>query len=161
MKTVIIYSTKQGTTEKAANYIAEKLQGDEVEIIKLTNRKSININKYDRIILGGSIYLGDIQSVMTKFCNNNMDILLTKTVGLFACGIEQEYIRQDGELEMAFPKELYKHAVAHAFVGGEIVFEKLNPTQKFIAKSMFKIDSSVEFFQYYMMDIFVNQLKSA
>lgn len=161
MKTAVIYSTKQGTTEKAANYIAEKLEGDDVEIIKLTRRKSVNIDKYDRIILGGSIYLGDIQSNMTKFCNDNLDVLLTKTIGLFACGIEPEYIRQDGELEMAFPKKLFKHATATAFVGGEIVFDKLNPTQKFITRNMFKINKSVEFFQYYMMDIFVNQLKSA
>lgn len=162
MKTVIIYSTTQGTTEKVVNYIAAKLSDSDVDIIKLQKRKkNIDFSKYDRVILGGSIYLGDIQPVMTKFCNDNFDVLLTKTLGIFACGIERELIRQDEELEMAFPKKLYKHAVATAFVGGEIVFEKLNPTQKFISKNMFKINDSVEFFLYDMMNIFVSQLLSA
>lgn len=162
MKTAIIYSTTQGTTEKVVNYIAEKLSDSEVEIIKLQKKKkSIDLSKYDRIILGASIYLGDIQSVMTKFCNDNFDVLLTKNLGIFACGIERELIRQDEELEMAFPKKLYKHAIATAFVGGEIIFEKLNPTQKFISKNMFKINSSAEFFLYDMMDIFISQLLSA
>lgn len=163
MKTAIIYSTTQGTTEKVVNYIAEKLKDSEtVDVYKLQKRKKlINLAQYDRVILGGSIYLGDIQSVMTKFCNDNFDILQTKTLGLFACGIEPELVRQDAELEMAYPKKLFKHAVATAFVGGEIIFEKLNPTQKFIAKNMFKINQSVEFFEYNMMDIFIYQLKSA
>jgi menaquinone-dependent protoporphyrinogen oxidase len=161
MKTAIIYSTTQGTTEKVANYIAEKLNDKDVDIIKLQKRKkNINLDRYERIILGGSIYLGDIQTVMSKFCNDNFDVLLTKTIGLFACGIERELVRQDSELEMAFPRKLYKHALATAFVGGEIIFDKLNPTQKFISKNMFKINDSVEFFEYNMMDIFIYQLQS-
>lgn len=159
MKTAIIYSTTQGTTEKAATYIAQKLKDDEVTIIKLKKRTRVNVADYERIILGGSIYLGEIQSVMSKFCNDNFDELLNNpNIGIFVCGIETELIRQDEELEMAFPKKIFQHAAATAFVGGEIIFEKLNPTQKFIAKNMLKVDKSTEFFRYDLMDIFVNQL---
>lgn len=163
MKTAIIYSTTHGSTEKVAKYIAEKLKDTQVDIIRVQKRmkKSINLIDYDKIIIGGSIYLGDIQSVMSKFCDDHFDTLISKPLGLFICGIERELVRQDAELEMAFPKKLFKHAVATAFVGGEIVFDKLNPTQKFVAKNMFKINQSVEFFEYDMMDIFVYQFQSA
>ena len=159
MKTVRIYSTTQGTTEKVAAYIAEKLKEDKVTIVKLKKNTRVNLSDYDRIILGGSIYLGEIQAVMSKFCNDNFEELLdNENLGIFVCGIETELIRQDEELEMAFPKKIFQHAAATAFVGGEIIFEKLNPTQKFIAKNMLKVDKSIEFFKYDAMDIFVNQL---
>lgn len=161
MKTAIIYSTTHGSTEKVAEYISEKINDGEATVIRLEKNSKIDINSFDRIILGGSVYLGDIQSQMTKFCEDNIAILETKIVGLFTCGIEPELVRTDDELEMAFPKKLFNHAVATAFVGGEISFEKLNPTQKFISKNFFKIDDSVNFFHFDLVDIFVYQMLSA
>lgn len=161
MKTAIIFSTTYGSTEKVAKYIAEKLKDDEVKVIRLRKNSKINIDQFDRIILGGSIYLGEIQPVMIKFCENNMNALLTKNVGLFTCGVEPELVRDDSELEMAFPKKLFNHAVATAFVGGEITIEKLNPSQKFISKSFLKINESVSFIHHDIIDIFVYQILSA
>lgn len=169
MKIAIIYATTHGTTEKIATYIAEKLTNHiaeknvsyQVELIKLKKNIRISIFSYDMIILGGSVYLGDIQQNMTKFCNDNLDELLTRTVGLFVCGMEPELVRQDSELEMAYPIKLYKHALASAFVGGEIVFEKLNPTQKFIVKNFLQIKQPIDVIHYDIIDIFVNQMLSA
>lgn len=161
MKTAIIYSTTHGSTEKIADYIAEKINDGEVTVIRLEKNTTIDLVSFDRIILGGSVYLGDIQAQMTKFCDDNFDTLKTKNVGLFTCGIEPELIRTDDELEMAFPKKIFNIAVATAFVGGEISFEKLNPTQKFISKNFFKINDSVSFFHYDLIDIFIYQILSA
>ncbi|VBB43400.1 Flavodoxin [uncultured Paludibacter sp.] len=161
MKTAIIYTTTHGTSEKVAKYIAEKFPEDDVTLIKLKKNTKFSIFSFDKIILGGSIYLGDIQPIMRRFCNDNFEELLTRTLGLYVCGIEPELVRQDSELEMAFPKKLFKHAVATAFVGGEITFEKLNPTQKFIVKNFLKIKESVDFIHYDLIDIFVYQMLSA
>ncbi|MGC3979086.1 MAG: flavodoxin domain-containing protein [Paludibacteraceae bacterium] len=161
IKTAIIYSTTNGATSNIVKYISDKLTGEEVTIIKLKRNSKVELAAYDKIILGGSIYLGDIQPVMSRFCNAHLDVLLTKTIGLFLCGIEPELVRQDSQLEMAFPKKLYNHAIATAFVGGEIIFEKLNPTQKFISKNFFKINETTQFIRYDLIDIFVYQMLSA
>ncbi|MHB9055143.1 MAG: flavodoxin domain-containing protein [Paludibacteraceae bacterium] len=159
LKTAVIYATIQGTTEKAANYIAEKLPEQDIQIFELTKTSEIDISPFDVIILGGSVYLGDIQPVMIEFCKDNLETLLTKRIGLFVCGIEPDLIRQDAELEMAFPRGLFNHAQATAFIGGEVNLEKLNASQKFISESLLKITESTSFLQYDLIDILIYQME--
>ena len=159
MKTAIIYTTTHGTTEKVSNYIAEKSQNKNIQVIELTKNTDVDISSFDTIILGASVYLGDIQHVMSNFCIENSEVLLTKNIGLFICGIEPELIRQDAELEMAFPKNLYNHAQATVFVGGEINMEVLNDSQKFITQSLLGIKDSTSFIQYDLVDIFIHQME--
>ena len=105
--------------------------------------------------------MGDIQPIVSDFCHKNLDILLTKKIGLFICGIEPELVRQDAELEMAFPRKLYNHAQATAFVGGEINMQMLNASQKFITKSLLGIKESTSFIQYDLIDILIYQMELA
>lgn len=73
MKTAILYTTTYGSTEKVANYIAEKLENQEIVLVNLAENKNFDFSEFDNIILGGSIYLGDIQPEMFEFCTNNLD----------------------------------------------------------------------------------------
>lgn len=159
MKTAIIYSTTYGTTEKVSNYIAEKLQNKAVQVIELKSTTDFDISSFDTVILGASVYLGDIQHVMSSFCEKNLDALLARKIGLFVCGIEPELVRQDAELEMAFPRQLFNHAQATAFVGGEINLDVLNDSQKFITQSLLGIKESTSFIQYDLVDIFIYQME--
>ena len=161
MKTAIIYTTTYGTTEKVANYIAEKLHYKNIDVVELKHNTDFDVSHYDIVILGASVYLGDIQHTMSNFCKRNLEVLLTKKIGLFICGIEPELVRQDTELEMAFPLNLYNYALATAFVGGEINLEALNASQKFITTSLLGIKESASFIQYDLIDIFINQLQIA
>ena len=56
MKTLIIYSTKHGTAEKAASILKSKLSG-EVHLVNIMNNHATALESYDTIILGGSIYV--------------------------------------------------------------------------------------------------------
>ncbi len=161
MKTAIIFSTTYGTTEKVANYIAEKLRSEETIVVELTENTVFDMSPYDTIILGASVYLGDIQAVMREFCHSRQDLLLSKNIGIFVCGIEPDLVRQDAEVKMAFPRNLYNHALATAFVGGEINIEKLNASQKFITGSLLGIKESSSFIQRDLIDIFINQMEIA
>lgn len=163
MKTAVIYTTTYGSTGKIADYIADKLPEDKVDVFQLqaNSASEINLDRYDCVILGGSVYLGDIQKAMIDFCFTHLNILLKKQIGLFLCGIEPTLIRQSQELEMAFPRRLYEHAQATAFVGGEVTLEELNDTQKFIATELLGIKESTSFIQYDLVDIFIYQMELA
>ncbi|CAN5505563.1 hypothetical protein BH23BAC1_BH23BAC1_30750 [soil metagenome] len=69
MKTLIIYSSRHGTTEKVAALIAEKLESTEVYIINLKFKAKIDFDQFDRIIIGGSIHMGQVQKVIKDFIN--------------------------------------------------------------------------------------------
>ena len=56
MKTLILYATKYGATEACARLLAQNLEG-EVQIINIKQAKDIDLRKYDRVILGSSIYV--------------------------------------------------------------------------------------------------------
>ena len=57
LKTAIIYTSKYGTTEKAAVSIAEKLkETSEVELFSLKKCPNPDINGFDTVILGTPIY---------------------------------------------------------------------------------------------------------
>ena len=62
MNTLIVYSSKYGCTEKCAKLIKQELN-DPADLINLKNIniKDINLSKYDKVIIGGPIYIGKIQ----------------------------------------------------------------------------------------------------
>ena len=75
MNTLIVYSSKYGCTEKCAKLIKEKLN-EEVDLVNLKNVKDIDIYKYNKVIIGGSIYIGKIQKSVTEFCTKYIDQLV-------------------------------------------------------------------------------------
>lgn len=60
MKTLILYTSKYGCTKDCANYLKSKL-GQQTDIASLDYFQTTDLQHYDWIILGGSIYIGKIQ----------------------------------------------------------------------------------------------------
>jgi menaquinone-dependent protoporphyrinogen oxidase len=124
MKNLIIFTTKYGSVEKCSKLLKEKLNG-ETTIVNLKKDPVPNLQDFDNIILGGSIYIGKIQKKLTKFMDNNLDALLQKRVALFICGGEQGE-KLNTELKDAFPEKLYDHAISKEIFGNEVNFDKMN-----------------------------------
>ncbi|GAG83024.1 unnamed protein product [marine sediment metagenome] len=139
MKTLITFTTRFGCTEKCAKKLEEKLSND-VEVINLKNNPKISLDKYDTVIIGGSIMMGKINSEVTKFYNNNLTQLLQKKVGLFICGSLSE--QADKELKDNFPKELIDHSATTGYFGYELNFEKMNFALRALAKKMSNTEKS-------------------
>lgn len=59
MSTLIAYSTKYGCAEKCAKMISDELK-DRVDLINLRKENDVDLQKYDKVIIGGSIYIGKI-----------------------------------------------------------------------------------------------------
>ncbi|MDP4083315.1 MAG: flavodoxin domain-containing protein [Bacillota bacterium] len=135
MKNVIIYTTKYGSVENAAKLLKEHLAGEAL-LVNIMNENPPGLEKFDNVMIGGSIYAGRIQKKLSKFVVKNLPQLLTKRVGLFVCAGEKEQSVREKELVNAFPKELFEHAVVKEIFGYEIHYGKLNFWEKKLVSSI-------------------------
>lgn len=140
MNTLIVFASKYGCTEKCTELLSKELK-DNSDIINLKNSKDIDISKYDKVIIGGSIYIGKIQKEVTEFCSKNLEKLKEKKIGLFICGM-QEGDLINTEIVQNFPQELIEMAVVKKHFGGEFNFDKMNFFEKLIVKVISKTSSN-------------------
>jgi len=140
MSTLIVYASKYGCTQKCTELLSKKLS-DKVDIINLKEVNDIDISKYEKIIIGGSIYIGKIQKEVTEFCSKNLDKLKEKRIGLFICGMQEGDIINT-ELNQNFNSELIEIADAKECFGGEFIFDKMNFIEKLIVKKVSKVTSN-------------------
>ncbi len=102
MKTAVIFATKYGFTEKCANLLSEGL-GCETKLINLKKEKVGELDNFDVVVLGSSVYAGKLQKEMIDFIGSEKERLITKNVALFSCNMHQG---EEGErqLKKHFPK---------------------------------------------------------
>ena len=140
MRTLIAYASKHGTTKKAVEKLAEELTGD-IVILNLEDKSAskTRIEDFDRIIIGGSIYIGKIQKSVRKFCESNQEKLLNvEKLGLFiCCGSEEKDMEQ---LANSFPDKLIEKAQFKGYFGYEYDLKKVG----FIQRTMLKKAAGVE-----------------
>jgi menaquinone-dependent protoporphyrinogen oxidase len=160
MKTAILFTSKHGTTAKVAQIIAEQLSDNRISIIDLKKKKHPDVNPYDGIILGTSIYAGTSSKKMQRFCKDNIETLRQKRLALFVCGMELDGAKKQQELAKAYPQELYEYAVSKCFAGGEFLFEKMNFFERAIIKRIAKTDKSVSSINEDAVGRFVTEYKN-
>ena len=132
MKAIIMYTSKYGCTEKSA-YLLKTQLGEETEVVNLMHAKEPSLDRYDTVILGGSIYFGKIQKEMTEYILKNQTELSDMRLGQFICaGAKREQAVQ--ELKTSFPEELFNKAVAKEIFGDEIYAQKLSLMDKFVLR---------------------------
>jgi len=138
METIIIYSSKYGYTEDCVKSLADKING-EVSVFNICNEKIPSIDEFDNIIIGGSIYMGQIQKKLKMYCSQNVNDLVNKRLALFlCCGLPESF---EQTLKISFPDELLKKAVAKECFGGELRKDRMNFAHKMIAGLMKKAEA--------------------
>ena len=136
MCTLIVYATKHGSVKRCAEILSSKFDG-QVVLINIKETEDLDLSKYDKVIIGGSIYAGRIQKEILEFCNNNLKELLAKKIALFiCCMIEKEAEKQ---LATAFPKELLDCSLANKSFGGELKFKEMSFWERLISKMVSKL----------------------
>ncbi len=141
MRTLLVYSSKYGCTEKCAEILAKKLLG-ETRLINLKKDKNPDLSGYDRVVVGGPVYIGKINKEVKSFCAINLDLLKKRKLGLFICCMAEGKQAKD-ELDGAFPKELLETAAAKDYFGGEFMVTKMNPIDRLIVKKIAKTEKDV------------------
>lgn len=158
MKIAIIFSSKHGTTAKVAEKLGEKL-GEEITLINLKEQKNPKIDQYDACILGTAIYAGNPIKSIKNFSLKNKELLKTKPLGLFICGMDPGTEKQQEEIKAAFPPELLGHAKSKYYLGGEFIFEDMNLMERFIIKKISKVNKSVSLIHHENIQKFAEEFK--
>ncbi|MHC1747229.1 MAG: flavodoxin domain-containing protein [Cellulosilyticaceae bacterium] len=135
MKTLIVYGSKYGATKVCAERIANLLKG-EVEILNLAENQPTDLAKYDKVLMGSSVYAGQLQKEVKSFYDNNKEVLKGKKIGMFLCCLNDKLLNEyiDGALGEAFRKEL----IAQVGCGGALNFNKMNFFERFVTKKIAK-----------------------
>lgn len=135
MKILIAYTTKYGAAEACARKLAEELKGD-CDLINLKTTKDIDLKKYDKVIIGGSIYAGNSQIELREFALANCDELCKKPLGLYFSCMGFDAASVEAYFWGTFPGELLDHAAAIKSFGGVFDFKKMNFFERTIIKFM-------------------------
>ncbi|MDD3877789.1 MAG: flavodoxin domain-containing protein [Bacteroidales bacterium] len=157
MKTLILYASNHGTTAKICRYIAEKIENSTIDIVNIKSNKPLNLNLYDRIIIGASIHAGSVQRSISNFLKTNQDLLLTKPLALFLCGMNKPEYEQ--QFEKVFPEILRKHAISNKVVGGEFLLEEMNMIEKAIIKKITGIKETISEIDFTKVDELIEEIK--
>lgn len=142
MATAILYRSKHGTTLKAAQLIQAKLHDKIIDLYNLRHHRSLDIESYDTIIIGGSIHSGKLQSDLKRLMAKKQNELLSKKLGLFLCCMEEQPKSQH-QFNQAFPEILRNHAVCKSIMGGEFLLEEMNFAEKFLIKKAAGVTDSI------------------
>ncbi|WP_160720115.1 flavodoxin domain-containing protein [Isachenkonia alkalipeptolytica] len=141
MKTLIAYRTKYGTTRKAAEKIAKRLPG-EVDLLDLKEEKVSDVCIYDVILIGASVYGGNIQREVRSFFDQHREDLIVRPYGLFiAAGNTLEVERN---YRVYVGKTIYDYAKIKEHIGYSYDFSKMNFFEKTIIKKVSKITEDTE-----------------
>lgn len=134
MNTLILYTSKHGTTKRYAKEIATQLfpKGQVLDVKKINHRQ---FNQFDTIVLGTPIYAGQPRRDMSDFCQKFHDELLTKQLYLFASGLASGNLATR-ELQGAYPESLHHHAEGKVFLGGAVDYSSLNLLEKGVVSLM-------------------------
>ena len=84
MKTLILYSTRDGQTKKIANYIAGIIH-ENVDVKSITDM--YELANYDRIIIGASIRYGHFNKALYKTLEKHTALLNQKTTAFFGVNL--------------------------------------------------------------------------
>jgi menaquinone-dependent protoporphyrinogen oxidase len=113
-------------------------------LFSLKENSQPDISTFETVIIGGSIYAGQVSKKIKTFCKENETLLLQKKIGLFISGMEPDKESQEKELKAAFPEVLLKKSEIASFLGGEFLFEKMNLFFRMIAQKIAKTKENVE-----------------
>lgn len=69
MKTLILFSTRDGQTREIASYLASELkeQGIYADVVNLNRAEEIVWQDYDRVVIGASIRYGHFHPAVDRF----------------------------------------------------------------------------------------------
>lgn len=88
MKALILYSTRDGQTQKIASYIAEQIgQQHNCDVMNIQHATSPDWAQYDRVLIGASIRYGHFQPVVDAFVKQHLHQLQQRTSGFFSVNL--------------------------------------------------------------------------
>jgi menaquinone-dependent protoporphyrinogen IX oxidase len=131
MKTLVAYKSKTGFTRNYAQWLAQELSADLIEVPKVTPEM---LMAYDTIILGGGLYAGGINGV--KLMKNNLAKLKDKKLVVFATGASPVLDEVFNEIrDKNFTSE-QQAQIKLFYLRGGFDYNQLKPLDRFLTSIM-------------------------
>ncbi|WP_435928235.1 menaquinone-dependent protoporphyrinogen IX dehydrogenase [Dryocola sp. BD613] len=89
MKTLILFSTRDGQTREIASYIASELKelGVESDVVNLHRNGDIGWSSYDRVVIGASIRYGHFHASVDAFVKKHQQALSSIPSAFFSVNL--------------------------------------------------------------------------
>lgn len=140
MKTLIVYSSKYGATEKGAKLLKEKL-GDDCTLSNIATESHPALDSFDTVMIGSSIYASKMRSDIVSFVTSNEAALKNKNIGVFLC-CKESGKEALGYIGQNLPEWVMEKTFIEATFGHEINLEKMNFVERSLLKMVFKVKES-------------------
>ena len=132
--TVVVYSTRNGSTERYAQWIAEDCGAD---LMRAGETSLETLLRYETIIYGGCVYQGTIRGA--ELIRKNLDRLQGKQLLLFAVGLTHP--ADDAAFELVLSRNFstaQQQGIRFFHFPGALDYAKMSFTQKFTLKLLVK-----------------------
>ena len=159
MKTIILYASKHGTTQKTAHEICSQLP-QTVTCVDIHHEKIPPLDIYDTAIVGTSIHAGRTSKRFQRFIKEYTPVLLNKKLGLFLCCMEKEE-KAEAQFDSAFPEELRLHATQIMLPGGEFLFDQMNFFEKKIIERISGIKQTTSHLNHELIEEFAHEFATS
>lgn len=138
MKTIILYATRYGSTDKVARLIQEKIPG-ETKTVNLTKEQVPDLSSFDTVVIGSPIYVGKTLKPLIAYMQQNLEVLKKKRLALFLCAGEQDPTQIEKMITANFPSELCSQAIYKGAMGSELKLENVGFFMRFMLKNFIKV----------------------
>lgn len=135
-KTLILYASKYGATEKYAKWLAASIHADLKKTSAFTKE---DLDAYECIVFGGGLYAGRVNGL--KKLTANLDTFKEKKISLFLVGMAPP--PNQGIID-SLPAEIKDHAGVF-YLRGAVNYEKMNWVFKILMRLITKEPKSVDY----------------
>jgi len=89
VKTLILFSTRDGQTREIASYIASELSelAVDTDVVNLNRAEEINWASYDRVVIGASIRYGHFHPALDRFVKKYLQELAARPGAFFSVNL--------------------------------------------------------------------------
>ena len=134
MKAIVIYNSQTGFTKRYAQWIAEEINAD---CVQLSIAKNTDLDSYDAIVFGGWAVAGSISKL--KWFKNNISKWSDKKLAVFCVGASPI---ENPEIEEALPKNFTADelkVVRWFYLPGGLDYEKMSLKSRAMMKMFVKM----------------------
>ena len=124
---VVIYRSKYGTTKRYAQWIAEEL---DAELVEVSDFSIFDLERYSTVIFGSSVHVGKIRGV--SFLKDNWAVLSKKMVIVFAStGASKVEPKQQLVIAASLPAEI-RQSIKYFPLPGAYSYDRLDFEDKLL-----------------------------
>ncbi len=125
MNTLIIYATKNGSVKEVAQLIKRELVG-KVKLVNAHDEIIKDVTEFDNIMIGSSIYFGQIDRKIKNFIFLNRPEILKKKFGFFIMAVEPNKEMLIKQVHNALSNDLIDKAETISVIGSQIKLKKFS-----------------------------------